>query len=466
MAEPAGDDTPPSGAPGHLQALVETPRESLDVEVKRWLDLTSDNHGKATLAKEVLALANHGGGVIILGVAEHDDGWRAAGPCPFDLAGYTSDAINAIVSRYADPKFEVTTHHLHDRAANPFVVIEVPGGHRTPVRSCAAGPDGHALRRNTYYTRRPGPQSAPIADSTEWDAVMARCLRSQRDTLADMFREIARTMGGGDALLGTVGAGPADAGAHARLAELETLARQRLETLVAGVDGPFEQSRFRYGVYACGYEIEQVQSPPALAALKRILSEVQGRDTGWPMWMVPSGGMPESIETFDGMLECFLSDDEVFDDAAHSDFWLAHPAGRTMLLRGYQDDSKNEGDRPPGMLLDLTIPIWRAGELARHAHRLATRLNEESTPVHLRMTWTGLNGRKLSTWASENRMVGPFYTSLDSEVSSTFTVDRDAIPNTLPEIAEALVRPLYAAFDFDIDSGIYSQEINRLLRRA
>ena len=466
MAGRPGDAGPQSGAPGHLQALVEAPRESLEVEVKQWLDLTRDNVGRATLAKEVLALANHGGGVVLLGVTEHGDGWRAAGPCPFDLEGYTADAINAIVTKYADPKFEVATHHLHDRAGNLVVVVDVPGGHRVPVRSCAAGPDGHALRQNTYYTRRPGPQSAPIADSNEWDAVIARCVRAQRDTLADMFREIARTMGGGEALLGAVTPAPADPGPQERLAALEALARRRLDELVAPLDGPAEQSRFRHGIYACGYEIEQVSHPPSLAALKRILLDVQGRETGWPMWIVPSGRMPETIEAYDGMLECFLNDDEVFADAAHSDFWLAHPAGRAMLLRGHQDDSKAEGVRPAGKLLDLTIPIWRAGELARHAHRLAQRLGGEATPVHLRMTWTGLQGRQLSDWASEGRMIGPFYTSMDDEATGTFTIESEAIPNTLPEIAEALVSPLYAAFDYEPEGSIFAQEISHLLRRG
>ncbi|MDA0184320.1 ATP-binding protein [Solirubrobacter phytolaccae] len=449
-----------------LQVLIETPRETLDVELKEWLDLTTDNVGKATLAKEILALANHGGGWLIVGASERSDGWVPSGQCPYDIGGYSADAINAIVSKYADPNFEVATHHLTDRAGNPYVVIDVPGGHRVPVRARAAGPTGHALRDNVYYTRRPGPQSAPIADAADWDAVISRCMRAQRETLADMFREIARTMGGPQALREALAPGPAEMGPQERLTELETFAIHRLTELVAEVDGPMNESRFRYGVYSCGYAIENASEPQALTVLKRILHEVEGHESGWPMWMVPDGRMPERVTVVDGMLECFLNDDQVFDDGAHSDYWLAHPAGRLMLLRGYQDDSKIEGELPPGELLDITIPIFRAGELALHAHRLGAHLADAGAQVHLRMTWRGLHGRKLSTWASGRRMIGPFYTSMQDEATGLVAVAYDAIPNTLPEIAQALVGPLYAAFDFEPDPIIYSQEIAGVLRRG
>ena len=52
-----------------LQALLQFPTEKLTVEYKSWLDL-SDNAGKATLAKAAIALANEGGGVIVLGMRE------------------------------------------------------------------------------------------------------------------------------------------------------------------------------------------------------------------------------------------------------------------------------------------------------------------------------------------------------------------------------------------------------------
>ena len=50
-----------------LRSLLETPSESPSVEYKSWLDLTQ-NPGKAILSKAAIALANDGGGIIVLGM--------------------------------------------------------------------------------------------------------------------------------------------------------------------------------------------------------------------------------------------------------------------------------------------------------------------------------------------------------------------------------------------------------------
>ena len=57
-----------------LAELLINPRETLEFEVKNWLDLQHSNEDKAKFAKAVLALSNHGGGFIALGLQETDGG--------------------------------------------------------------------------------------------------------------------------------------------------------------------------------------------------------------------------------------------------------------------------------------------------------------------------------------------------------------------------------------------------------
>jgi hypothetical protein len=66
-------------SPARLADLLIDPREDLDLEIKNWLDLRSDENARATLAKALLALANHGGGFLVLGLAETELGVREAG---------------------------------------------------------------------------------------------------------------------------------------------------------------------------------------------------------------------------------------------------------------------------------------------------------------------------------------------------------------------------------------------------
>ena len=89
-----------------LQLLLQFPSEKLSIEYKSWLDI-ADNAGKANLAKAAIALANEGGGVIVLGMREDiaDGGALGSQPRPEALAPYSQDNVNAAIERFADPAF-------------------------------------------------------------------------------------------------------------------------------------------------------------------------------------------------------------------------------------------------------------------------------------------------------------------------------------------------------------------------
>src|SRR5258708_16639867 len=91
-------------SPQRLDDLVTHPRESLEVELKPWLDLSDENQ-RANLAQAILALANHGGGFVVLGFTEVDGHWTPAPGGPPDASVYCQDTVNEIVKRYADPPF-------------------------------------------------------------------------------------------------------------------------------------------------------------------------------------------------------------------------------------------------------------------------------------------------------------------------------------------------------------------------
>ena len=83
-----------------LQDLVAFPREELAIELKPWLDL-KDGEEAAALGQALLALANHGGGFVLIGFAESEGSWSPAADRPESLAAYNQDAVNGIVARYA-----------------------------------------------------------------------------------------------------------------------------------------------------------------------------------------------------------------------------------------------------------------------------------------------------------------------------------------------------------------------------
>jgi hypothetical protein len=166
-----------------LETLVTDPRETLEVELKNWLDLRDNGH-RATLAKELIALANHGGGHLVLGF---DD----AGPTPLARpAGYIIDAdeVNGVVSRYADPDF----HCLLTEIGGHYV-ISIPGGHKVPIRSKRDGPNKEILT-NSYYIRRPGAKSETPQTGLEWDGLLRRCLENREAEMETIIARVVRAM--------------------------------------------------------------------------------------------------------------------------------------------------------------------------------------------------------------------------------------------------------------------------------
>lgn len=163
--------------------------------------------------------------------------------------------------------------------------------------------------------------------------------------------------------------------------------------------------RFPFGWYRIDYALEGDLTEVELHKFREILLKAKARNTGWPMFMVPTRQeiAPREI---DGVLECWLSpedtnENQIVHDAAHCDFWRASPNGRMFLMRGYREDGQVTFS--PGKIFDTTLPIWCIGEALIHAARLAALLKRDEASIvsiKLRVHFTGLTGRILKTWAN------------------------------------------------------------------
>lgn len=166
-----------------LTRIVLEPEETLEIELKAWLDLTAVEH-KAKLAKELIALANHGGGLVILGI---DDKSLAAINRP-DGYAVDADAVNGIVARYADPVF-----HCSVREVEGHPVIGVPGNHTVPIRATRGSPNGE-IQQYAYYIRRAGPNSEVPQNGLEWDELIRRCIDNREAELEAMVTRVAKAL--------------------------------------------------------------------------------------------------------------------------------------------------------------------------------------------------------------------------------------------------------------------------------
>lgn len=217
--------------------------------------------------------------------------------------------------------------------------------------------------------------------------------------------------------------------------------------------------RYQRGYWNCSYRVSPVEQPPTLPEFMQIIREVEGHETGWPVWLLLDNRPEMRPYINDGVIECWLKETGLLD------FWRADPRGRMSLTRLLQEDLEAPDRINPGKLFALTLPVWRTGECLLHASRLADRLGANT--VELMMTWTGLQGRELSAVGSPNRWLMPGRTCQQNEVSTSITVEALAISDTLPDLVRQLVAPLYAHFDFfEPPDEIYPTEIERMRYRV
>jgi hypothetical protein len=183
-----------------LEALSET----LDTELKGWLNL-ADRRDAASLAKACIALRNNDGGRVVIGI---DDGSMTSivSGAPADVAAaYHADIINEIVGRYATPKFDLrVTIKEYQGALHPE--IHIPGGIQYPIITRA--PFETVLRQNAVYVRTISngrPSSSPPVTASDWDRLIRTCFdnreadigRFMRRHLAAIVTELGITSQGG-----------------------------------------------------------------------------------------------------------------------------------------------------------------------------------------------------------------------------------------------------------------------------
>lgn len=435
-----------------LATLVENPRESIEIEIKDWLDISQREH-QADLVKAILALANHGGGYILIGFREQGGTYQATTTTQQIIDLYNQDRINGIVDRYADPSFHVECS-LVPGLGGIHPVISVPGGHCVPIRCTRDGANGRHIRQNAYYIRRPGPASEEPQNAQEWSELIRRCTLNDREKLLGQLASLLTP--------GQVRSteGENYQGAHQEW--LEVVHRRFIElnnnAFGSIADGPFSK-----GYWQGAYSIIPQLSGVTLTQLNDRISKCEGRETGWPIGITleRDGARPYPNN---GCVETWLA--ELFREPDSCDFWRACPNGNFAIIRGYEDDAPNRSGEAPGSEFDFILPIWRVGEFLLHGYRFAREFSPDGASLEVSLKWTGLNNRTLQTRVP--RYVPAFnrVCHQDEVVSSLVIDDAFSIEPNLINLVNELTTPLYEAFNFfSLPMATITTELNAMRGR-
>lgn len=438
-----------------LKPFITEPREDLNAEYKGWLDLTQ-NAGKATVAKAGIALANHGGGFLIIGFAE-EGGALISRPRPADMPEITQDAVNAAIERFVEPSFHCEVYnvpHLTTDVVHPVVVV--PGNLLAPAmstRDCEG-----TIIRNRCYIRKPGPKSQEITEAAEWRALFGRCIRAGREDMLESIRAIVT----GRVL-------PTEApDAVAELVAFCDCGRERWTSLTKDLPGN-TPARMPHGHYEMGFRLVGAVPAPSLTALKERLGQARSvRLTGWMPFLELHRG-PWEPYVHDDFVEAWTGrpseDGTLRSSPVEADFWRADRHGHLYTVRGYMEDGSSKV--APGKMIDVALPIWRVGEGLLFAHRLA-RAFEGVREIAICCRFTGLAGRRLDSLDSFDgwRWISDHGVSQSSEVELRAVVTPQQVQDNDIEIMHQLLTPLYERFSFfALSRELVEHEMTNLKQR-
>ena len=474
----------------YVDALIADPRERLDVEIKDWIDPRSA-HGQAKIVRACLAMRNQDGGFLLVGF--ENGTWRpnTAG-APADVrAEWDADEVQGLVSGFASELFEVHVR-FGERDGQAFPALEVEPGVRSPVASKrdlfdSQDPSRKLVKEHAVYVRSlssSGRAATSEVRHGDWPELTRRCLDNRE---SDIGRFARRQLGGIDpeaarvlaevlaeTLTGT-SEGQSGAGALGRstlalaITELhegfDRLQRERVERSLDRIP--------RHGaleVAAAADGPGTSEDPPTEEFLNRLNAANPGY-TGWPLWLDTRGHGDDEPYTLDGGWEALIYDYEPDSWYNHLDFWRADPAGRFYAYRGFEDDVFEGRGYPEAMTtLDFGMAIWRVAEAIAVPMAFARAMgfpSEETTMVYA-FRWSGLRGRRLSSWTNPARQVPARQESRQDVVQPPpVAVPLDTPTSALGSFVREATSGLFAAFGgFEPGPGVTEGLADELLARG
>jgi hypothetical protein len=434
-----------------------SPTETLDWEAKCWLDM-ADPECQGLVAKELIALENHGGGFLVFGFKETADKQLVSDAnVPVSLKPYMADAINAILKKRAEPVFHAdVTLHKHPVTGQQHPLVRVAGTSKIPVRSDSATKS--SLKNYTYYIRASGPESRAPLTGAEWDSLIRRAVSNQREETMASMRGMLALMSGDTFGLPAITQKKNDLSSFvhssiSRWSELNESLEER------------SRAKIMHGHYLMAARIAGTPNEIGADEVLRINQSAR-RYTGWPPFVaIYRDSKIKPHPRSDGIEAWIAADGQT--DVGHADYWLMfQQAGLFFLLRGYQEDAEafDGKDIPPATRFEATLPVWRVGEFVLRIGEFAEEMYKGDCELEFECRWVGLAGRQLFVhrghrWIDDR-------VAHDDEVTSHASCPASAAKELLPDVVKKLTSPLYQRFDFFAPQDkFYSEELANMTGR-
>jgi hypothetical protein len=356
--------------------LIEAMKSNLDF---------SDKVSKAKFARHVAALANYGGGYIVFGFK--DDMSRDART---EFPEVNHDTVASVVNSLLTPPLHCEVRVVVASGGARHTVVCVPSHVTAPVCASRDGPHDQkgkpqGITAGTYYIRKPGPQSAPIVEASEWAPVIRRCALAERAAILGAIEVALKGEQSGD---------PVEPWLRKWHEALAKEYRARLEAERRSDDLANGYTQFSLAVRHGESEIEFSELGEIIRRSNAEADSVTAAHWG-PFTSlqrdeyVPRYRTSPDVENgeFD-FLEASLLDSKW---RATPVIWRVSNLGTASLIKGWWEDSEWYGQPPRAAV----SPIWLAKDIANIVvfARSFSRTFGTATAVTFLFEWNGLKGR-------------------------------------------------------------------------
>jgi hypothetical protein len=349
-----------------IRGLLAVPRETLGVELKCWIDPTTEE-GTAKIAKGCMALRNNNGGVLIIGFG--NDGKPDEHSVPSDVKEvFNNDCVQGIVGKFSSEPFPVEVQ-FGEKDGQVYPIISVPAGVRTPVvaKRDYGTPGRLLIKDHAVYVRSLSSNhtvSSSEARRGDWERLLQICFDNREADIGAFVRRHLSAVNL-ERLLPTLlqmGSQPPSAIVSAR--KLLEAGRKRFETAMAERRLPIPDSGFREAAVVIDGDV------PRHAATQSFLNRLfiaRPQHTGWPAW-IDSRHLPNESDqprVVDGGWEALLDHSGAY--VPHLGYWRIDPApaqGNFYLLTALEDDLPFPTPMPePRTQLDFSFQLRKTAEI-------------------------------------------------------------------------------------------------------
>ena len=458
------------------QELIEHPSESLNVEIKRWIN-PEQSEGQAKIIQAVLALRNQNGGHLIIGF-DNDTLKPDKKHVPSNvLTLFHPDKIQSMISKFASEPFEVEVN-FPELDGQAYPVLTVSPGVRSPVaaKSDLLIEGKSKISVNDVYVRTLNSNNTVSTAKIpwkDWPRIIEICLENRE---ADIGRFLRRHL---------VNLNPGVIQNIAR--ELFPVPSQ--EVTNQQIIKQLMQESFERFMHVAAKR--KVKLPPhgarevALQIIGQTSSHIQGQSflnllasanpkyTGWPIWLVSDTfSDPMRPYTYKDFWEEFIFDENSIATKMFQrntlEFIRFSPEGNFYQRSAYLEDMGIGNHASSAMkVIDFLRPAINVAEAIAVGIHFAKALQyaSEDTFLAYMFRWTNLEGRKLVSVTPE-RMFWPRGPAQQDEVVTYIEVPMDTPLSAISDFVEKAVQPLYHAFEgYALGKAAIEEVTRKLLER-